>query len=427
MFCGYDGSPFENPTTRECLIATLLKSRPEASGRPRLVTPLFFLITCSTFAYFVAVGALIPILPLYAKGPLAGSEISVGMVIGAFALAAVILRPIVGRISDRRGRRVLIVGGAGVVAASTAAYVVADSLTSLIALRMLTGAGEAAFYVGAATVINDIAPDERRGEALSFFSLALFAGLAIGPVVGEIVLAAANFAAAWLVSAASAAIASVLGIWVSDTRPETHPSEKRAPLIHPAGLLPGAVLGTIICGLAGYDSFVPLYALDLGLDGSRLVFVVFSVIVISIRLFGARLPDRLGRRRMAGAGLTFTALGFALIAAWATPAGLFAGTAIFAVGHALSFPSLMSIAVDAAPPAERGAVVGTFTMFFDAAFGLGAVGLGAIAELVGYRGTFLTGALFSVGGLLLLIVGTRRAAGKAARRTQFENAEGRAA
>ncbi|MBA3429957.1 MAG: MFS transporter, partial [Actinobacteria bacterium] len=289
------------------------KRRAEMPARPRLVTPLFFLITCSTFAYFVSVGSLIPILPRYATGPLAGGDASVGVIIGAFAVAAVVLRPFVGRISDRRGRRILMVGGAGIVAASTAGYVFADSLAELVALRALTGAGEAGFYVGAATVINDIAPDERRGEALSFFSLALFAGLAVGPVIGETVLGEQSFAAVWLVSAASAALAAVFGLWVTDTRPEIEPSNKGIPLIHPAGLLPGAALGTIICGLAGFDSFVPLYALDLGLGGSRLVFVVFSAVVLLIRSFGARLPDLLGRQRMASAGLTCTALGLTLI------------------------------------------------------------------------------------------------------------------
>ncbi len=388
-----------------------------------MVTPLFLLITASTFAYFVAVGALIPILPRYAKGPLGGGDVSVGLAIGAFALAAVVLRPFAGRLGDRRGRRILIVGGAGIVAVSTAGYLAADSLPLLIGLRILSGAGEAGFYVGAATVINDLAPDERRGEALSFFSLALFSGIAVGPLLGETLLQGISFGAVWIASASSAVIAAVLGLRVGETRPDEAAEAKPPPLVHPAGLLPGAVLGTIICGLAGVDSFVPLYALEIGFEGSGVIFFIFSAIIIAVRSLGATLPDRIGRHRIARIGLVATAAGLGTIALWATPAGLYLGTAIFAFGHSLTFPALMSLAVMAAPPSERGAVIGTFTAFFDLAFGAGAIGLGAVAEVAGYRATFATASAIALGGLLLLLFYGRRSAAAAERAAREDDDE----
>src|SRR5919106_1995599 len=88
--------------------------------------------------------------------------------------------------------------GIGVVTASVAAYVAADSVPLLVALRLITGAGEALFFTGAASAIADMAPDDRRGEAISFFSLALWTGIAIGPVIGEVVLGDAWFDRVWL-------------------------------------------------------------------------------------------------------------------------------------------------------------------------------------------------------------------------------------
>ena len=379
-----------------------------------LVTRLFLVVQCATFAYFVAIGALIPVLPRFTKGPLGGDDVAVGLSIGSFALSAVLLRPFVGRISDRRGRRILMVAGAGAVAASTALYLLASSLPILLLLRIISGAGEAGFYVGAATVINDIAPDERRGEALSFFSLALFAGIAVGPALGELVLGAGGFGAVWVVSALASGLAAALGTKVTETRPPIDPEAKRPPLIHPAGLIPGAILGSIICGLAGFDSFVPLYALQLGLSGSGAIFLLFSGIVLSIRSVGARLPDRLGHHNVARVGLVCTAAGLVLISAWGTTAGLFAGTMVFAIGHALSFPALMSLAVSSAPAAERGAVIGTFTAWFDLAFGSGAIGLGVVASTVGYRGSFATAGVIATAGFMLLLFYGRRQAAAAA-------------
>lgn len=378
-----------------------------AVARPRLVTPVFVLITLSTFAYFVSVGALIPTLPLYVEGPLGGGDVAVGLGIGAFSLSAVLLRPFVGRLSDARGRRLLLVTGAALVTVSVAGYALVSSLIPLLVLRLVTGAGEAFFYVGAAAAINDIAPDERRGEALSFFSLALYAGMAIGPILGEAALGDDRYVAAWLLAAGAAGLALLLGWKVPDTRPpDVVPGA--APLIHRAALVPGSVLAASVWGLAGFSAFVPLYARELGLEGSSYVFATYSSLVLALRLFGARIPDQLGTRLTSRLALTASAIGMAVMgfvdAAW----GLFVGGAIFGVGQALAFPALMSIAVRGAPASERGAVVGTFTAFFDLAFGLGAVSLGAVASVFGYEGSFRMAALVALGGLGLLYVYARK-------------------
>lgn len=378
-----------------------------AAARPRLVTPVFVLVTLSTFAYFVSVGALIPTLPLYVEGPLGGGDVAVGLGIGAFSLSAVLLRPFVGRLSDLRGRRLLLIVGAGLVTVSVGGYVLVSSLIPLLVLRLVTGAGEAFFYVGAASAINDIAPDERRGEALSFFSLALYAGMAIGPILGEAALGEDRFAAAWLLAAGAAALALLLGWKVPDTRPaDVVPGA--APLIHRAALVPGTVLAASVWGLAGFSTFVPLYARELGLDGSSYVFATYSGLVLALRLFGAQIPDKLGTRLTSRLALTASAAGMAVMGLVESSFGLFAGGAIFGIGQALAFPALMSIAVRGAPAAERGSVVGTFTAFFDLSFGLGAVSLGAVASVFGYAGSFRMASLVALGGLGLLFAYARR-------------------
>jgi MFS family permease len=381
--------------------------------RARLLTPVFVLVMLSTLAYFTTVGAMQPTLPRYVEGPLGGSSVAVGLTIGAFALTAVLLRPLSGRLSDTRGRKILIVGGGTLVGLSVLAYALSTSLPTLIASRLVTGVGESFFYVGAASVINDLAPDERRGEALSYFSLALFGGLAIGPVIGETILDAAGFDAVWIFSGASALTAAGLGLLVPETRPEGA-GRTRTPLLHRAAILPGTVLGTNIWALATFTSFITLYALSLGLNGARYVFVLNSAVIIAIRLFGARLPDRLGAKRAGSLALITTTIGMIILAAWHSVAGLFLATFVYSIGHAMAFPALMTLALRNAPASERGAVVGTFTAFFDLAFGVGAISAGAIASLFGYRGAFAGAALIALGGLALLLTAARRYAQRVA-------------
>ncbi|MGH9013271.1 MAG: MFS transporter, partial [Acidimicrobiia bacterium] len=177
-----------------------------------LLTPRFLLVVLSGLTYFMALSMLIPVTPLYAKGPLGAGDVGVGIAVGSLFVGAVLLRPYAGRVGDRLGRRVLIIGGALVVAASTAAYGAIESLPFLVGMRVVTGVGEAAFFVGAATMITDLAPEARRGEAVSYWSVAIYGGLAFGPALGEAVLGDDRYLAVWLVSAALALAAAALGV-----------------------------------------------------------------------------------------------------------------------------------------------------------------------------------------------------------------------
>ncbi len=163
------------------------------------------------------------------------------------------------------------------------------------------------------------------------------------------------------------------------------------------------ILATSIWGLAGFNTLIPLYALDVGLDGARGVFFVFAAIILLFRSLGATIPDRFGTRRIGRTALSFSAVGLLTMGLWQQPEGLFTGAIIFAVGQALTFPTLMSLALSSAPPRERGAVVGTFTAFFDLAFGLGAFSLGWTAETFGYDVAFVCGAVIALTGLGLMV------------------------
>lgn len=369
----------------------------------RLLTPTFLLLTAATLAYFVAIGSLLPTLPRYIEGPLDGSTAAVGIIVGAFGFTAILFRPVAGRYGDRHGRRLLVVGGAVIVAGAVVAYGFAATPTALFGLRLVTGVGEALYFVGAATIVNDLAPEHRRGEAVSIFSVALYGGIALGPILGEQVLAAASFTAVWLASGACAGLGALLALALPETRPpDEHDDVPRSRLIHPAGILPGVVLLTSVLGQVAFHAYVVLHALDIGLAGAGGVYALFATILLVIRSAGARLPDRIGLRRSARTSLVLTAAGLVVIAGWGVPAGLYVGAAIFAVGQALAFPALMAMTYAAAPPAERGSVVATFSAFFDLAFAVGGLVLGAVAALMGYRGPFLAAAVACAVGYVVL-------------------------
>ncbi len=154
------------------------------AAAPLFTRPFVQLALCE-LAYFAAAGLTIPITPLFAAGPLGANELWVGITVGAFSLSTILLRPWAGRAVDRRGRRPLLIGGALLCAVTLAAHAVTTTLPVLIALRLVLGVAEAFFFVAAFAALADLAPPGRAGEALSFNSLALYLGIALGPVLGE--------------------------------------------------------------------------------------------------------------------------------------------------------------------------------------------------------------------------------------------------
>jgi MFS family permease len=379
-----------------------------SSSAPRLITPGFVALAAAALAFFVAGGLVLPIAPRFAKFALGADSIGVGVAIGSFSVAALLLRPIVGWSADRFGRKPLLIGGSLITVGALALHLVANDIVVFIIARSLLGAGEGFFFVAALAAAADIAPEARRGEAISFLSLSLYLGLAIGPPIAEPLFAAGSYTAVWLAALGVAGLATILSFVVPESAPALTDAAgerpPRGPLIHPAGIFPGVVVLFGLCGMAGFLSYVSLYVPVVGLDGAGLPLTVYALIVVGLRIVGATWPDRFGAARLSGVALAISAIGLAVIGLVPTPLGLMLGTATFASGVAFTMPALLALAVSRVPPHERGTVVGTTTVFLDLVFGFGPVLLGAVANVSGYGPTFLVSAALAGIASLLLVV-----------------------
>ncbi len=370
-----------------------------AAGEERLVTGRLVLVVTAGLAYFLALGTVLPVVPQYVDKRLGGGSLEIGVAVGALFVGAVLLRPYVGRLGDRIGRKRLIVFGAATVAVSVALYGVVESLGFLIGARVLTGLGEAAFFVGAATMVTDLAPESRRGEAISYWSVAVYGGLAFGPVIGEAALEE-SYTTVWLTAFALGALATVLSLFTREVERPTAGDEdlEKEPLINRAAIGPGTVLFSGLIALAAFTAFIPLYVDEVGLDSADVVFLLYGCLVLVVRIFGARIPDRLGGRVSGATALACTTTGMTILAVWGTTAGLLVGTVFLAAGASLLYPALLLLALGGAPETERGSVVGTFSSFFDLSQGLGSLIVGAVAAVTSYQGAFGAGAVFAVLG-----------------------------
>lgn len=392
---------------------TLASARPGTGDVP-LFTKSFATLSAAVLVFFVAGGILLPVTPLYTQEILLGDRIAVGIVSGAFAIASLAMRPFSGRLSDQRGRRVALLLGAAISVVAMVGHLIAVNLEILIVMRFILGIGEALFFVAGLAAATDLAPANRRGEAISLVSLSLYLGIAIGPIIGEVVLGASGYSAVWILTAVLY-VASIGLSWIvpetlerTATAPGDQPPRK-APLIHPRGILPGILVFCGVWGMGPFFAFVPLLVDDLGLGSSGPYLGVFALVVVILRFIGARLPDRVGAARLSGTAFVSTAVGLLISGAAVGKAipiseGLYVGTILFGAGVAFTLPAIMAMAVVGIRPDERGAVVGTAGLFVDVAFGLSPAVLGFVATATDYPTTFVVSAVIAAAGAAYLLI-----------------------
>lgn len=368
----------------------------------RLITRPFVIVTAATFSFFLFVGMMAPILPRFIENELGGNGTAIGLAIAAFAVAAIAMRPLIGWIGDVAGRKVLMIGGALLAAAAVSLHGIAPSLAVLLPLRAVAGVGEAALFVGAATLIADLSPPTRRAEGASFFSVAVFGGLGVGPVIGEAVLADGRYAITFLVASMFCVLAALVALAAPGRPPRAVAPVPVSRGFHRLAFAPGLVLAAGIASVTALFAFVPTYVDRLGMGGASGVFVLYSVICLVIRIAFAKLPERLGLARSVGAALAALALGLSIVAAVPSSLGLYAGTVVMSLGIALLYPALMATAVNMVSEAERAKALATFTMFFEVGTILGGLVLGPVVAASSERGAFTGGVVFALAGLALL-------------------------
>jgi predicted MFS family arabinose efflux permease len=361
---------------------------------------VFIALGVADLCYFTAFGITMFVLPLYVTGPVGGGDALAGLAFGAFALSAFVLRPFVGRLSDIHGRRPFLVGGALLAATSVAALGLTENIVVIVAFRLLAGVAEAAFFVAGFAALVDVAPPARLGEALSYNSLGLYLGIALGPPLGEILVHTYGFGLAWAGAATLPVLAAGLCLIVGETRAWPPPDGEVPHLIHRPALpiLVGFLASLLATG--GFLAFASLYGVHVGLANASLSLLVYGGVVVVCRIAFARVPDRLPPLTLGAAALGAIAAGLLLAAAWPSPPGLILGAAVAAVGVAFSTPAFFSAIFATAEPSQRGAASGTASAAIDIGLGLGPIGFGLVASWYGMPWAIGFGAAIAAAGAL---------------------------
>ncbi len=370
----------------------------EKSDR-KIFGTLFF----SIFVTVTGVGIVVPLLPIYAH-ELGAGGFGIGLLFGSFSISRTLFIPYFGRLSDRRGRKPLIVPGLLAYALLSLAFIQAASVPALIAIRFAQGIASSALMPAIQAYVGDITPPGREGATMGLFNLSLFFGLALGPLLGGGLRDHFGIAATFAGMAALAFAGFVLTALLL-------PPAKRERIVctsRPLGpwrsLLQDRELAGLLLFRLAYTfgigilwSFLPvLAATDFALSGAAIGLLVMVGVTVSGALqfpMGA-LADRTDKRRLIVLG-GMVAAGGLLAFEWVRGfEGLLAANFLFGLGGGISMPALTALAVQkGSRTAMMGSVMAVLTLAHSAGMFAGALLAGIMMDLFGLRRVFPVGAL----------------------------------
>ena len=364
----------------------------------RLFTRPFLLVSVANFTSGMAYALF-----LHFSGYLAdlgASDTQIGLIYGATAVASIAMRPLLGTIMDRYGRRPVILVGNILNVVFVLLYLTVATLGPWVyAVRIGHGVAEAMLFSALFTYGTDVIPKSRRTEGIALFGVSGLLPIGVAGIVGDFVLSIAGFRELFLTATGFAVVTLLLCLPLPERRPTLKPGQSPQgfwTIVAQRDLLPiWWMIGSFSTVLTGYFVFIRRYVDDTGFGSVGLFFSTYVAVAILERVFLGWLPDRVGRMRVLYPSLGILVIGFFVLAGAGSWVGVAIAGAFCGAGHGFIFPILTSLLVDRAPDTDRGSAMSFFTALFDVGTLIGGPILGAIIDSAGW------GPMYVVAGMAL--------------------------
>lgn len=359
----------------------------------------FRLTFAATLLFFVAFYALLVPLPRF-LGQIGLEDWQIGLVLGAFGVAALIGRPWAGLAADWLGRR-------GVMAAGVAAFIVGvvgifftASVLALMALRTLQALGYVAVTTAATARITDLTPPERRGATIARFGIAANLAMVTTPALIDLSLSQLGLVGAMGVAIFFAVISGALALVVKDhSQPKSEHYVQRLWVLPRPILRPWLAAVMMGVGFGVWLQYLPLLTGRRSVEPTGALYALYGVAIILTRLATGPWQDSGKDRTLLTGGFIAMFMGLGLFAFTAQFPPYLLATMLIAVSGGILHPLLMAQHVTYMPNEMRGRAVSTFYLGFDLGNGLGVWVLGFALQAWGFTALFALAALSALAGL----------------------------
>ena len=362
----------------------------------------FWIIWTTVALDLVGFGIVVPILGRYAER-YGASGLQVGLMFATFSVAQMIFAPVLGRISDRVGRKPVIIFSLVGTAVGSVVTGAAGALWVLFLGRAIDGASGASVAV-AQGAIADIAPPDQRAKLIGMLGAAFGVGFVVGPALGGLAALGGPHVPFYVAGALAGINAVAAYFRLPETKPDTSHIEttrRRRGALTPS-LQRFAFVGFLsMLGFAGFESTFSLWGQRIfdfteGTASLVFVFVGISLVIVQGALIGP-VTKKLGSRTLLRIGLSLVAIGLLLLSMTSSWVLLFVALFLLSLGQGFSGPSGGALVAELAPVERRGEAIGYQQS--TAAFGriVGPVMAGVLFDHIG------VGTPFFVGGVLMVV------------------------
>ncbi|MBN2207385.1 MAG: MFS transporter [Candidatus Aminicenantes bacterium] len=340
------------------------------------------------------------------------SRTRMGLIMGVHSLVAVSVRPLIGRLTDLRGRRTIALAGTGLVAAVVPFFHLIRGADALpLALRAMGGLGWGVGMTATMALASDHAPRARLAHSMGIIGVAGLVAHAVGPVLGEEIVLRFGFGGLFNVSLLLALLALGGLVLVRDReRPAPAPAgaSPAAALLKAVGLPVLLVMASmpVVHGATkgAIDNFIALFGRAVGFGRVGPFFLAFSLAAILTRAGLGDLSDRVGRKRVIGPAAAVISLNLLLLSQVRGYPLYIAAGFLGGLGQGFIFPALSTYVIDVLGSANRGLAISLYLTLFDIGNGLGGPVFGAVSDLAGYRFMYAAaGALMLSAGVLFAL------------------------
>ncbi|KLK89080.1 MFS transporter [Methanoculleus sediminis] len=384
---------------------------------------IYNVLFISVFATMLGLGIVSPLLPIYAEN-LGATGIWLGIIFSAFALSRSVFMPVIGRISDRRGRKWIILIGMFAYAVLSLAYIIVDSVYSLTAVRFAHGLASAMVVPIAMAYVADLSEKGKEGSHMGNFSISMFLGMGMGPLLGGFLNDAFGLDSVFYVMAALSAFATLLvGISLPEAKRGTFTVQEgntvpmREILMLP--IMRGVMVFSFISALGrgGMMVFIPVFGPLIAISPTE-VGVVLSANTFLMALLQVpmgRVTDTGNKVALIVTGSAITALAIAAIPFSGSFLPLLVITSLVGIGGAIQQPAIMALTVDAGRTIGMGTSMGAYNTVFGIGMIIAPLMGGVFMDYIGIDAVFYVGGAISLLGTGIFAVMMRRSARAAGR------------
>lgn len=369
---------------------------------------IFGVLFISVFAAMLGLGIIAPLMPIYAES-LGATGIWLGIIFSGYSLSRAIFMPIIGKVSDKKGRKGFITFGLLLYSVVSFVYILAGNVYYLTTVRLIHGLASAMVIPVAMAYIGEIAEKGREGRYMGTFNIALLLGMGSGPFLGGILNESFGIGSVFYAMGGLTAIAFLITlVFLPDKKfSGTIGTDDPIPFkeIIKNNVIKGLLLYRAISaiGRGGVMAFLPIFASRIDITSSQVgIIISFHIFLIALLQspFG-RLADRYNKIFLVLIGSIVGALALLLTPIAGNFWQLFFIGSLMGLGGAIAMPSAVAITVEVGQRLGMGVSMGLFNTAMSVGMIVAPIIAGVVMDTLGVKSVFFVAGVLSLLGIFV--------------------------